>query len=152
MAKLTWWEYNAKSQLYKNVISKRRIPECEWKKLDTRFVCLDEKSGSSLTRDFLPVSLRAPTPPPTSTSGSIGSLPREMGDLSLGGPAPTAAPAQPSVPPANKPAGRVTKDGRGAPSTAPAKPGPSQAPASLPEPYCIINGKPYLANHNREGN
>jgi hypothetical protein len=169
MAKLTWWKHDAKSQLYENVISKRRIPEAEWKKLDTRFVHLDEKSGSSFTRDFLPVSLRAPTLPPTSTSGGIGSLPQKMGNLNLGGPAssraparpsarssrPSAEPSQPSAPPANKPAGRTTRNSTkaGALPTAPAgPPGPSGAPASLPEPYCVINGRSYPAHYNRERN
>ncbi|KAK3292460.1 uncharacterized protein B0H64DRAFT_228976 [Chaetomium fimeti] len=82
MARLTRWKHDAKNQVYENAISKRRIPEVEWKKLDTRFVHLDEKSGSSFTGDFVPALQRTLVPPPTSTPGRIDDI---QGNLNMGG-------------------------------------------------------------------
>ena len=85
------------------------------------------------------------------------SRPWKIGNLNLGGPAPSVAPAlpsQPSAPPANQPVDSVTRNSTtaGAPPAAPAKSGPTGAPVSLPESYCVINDKPYPAPYNRERN
>jgi hypothetical protein len=52
MARLTWWEYDAKGDIYQNVISKRKIPGSEWKKEYEKFVHLTEQAGNSFTSTF----------------------------------------------------------------------------------------------------
>ena len=52
MARLTWWKYDAKGNVYQNVISGRKIPGSEWKKEYEKFVHLTEQAGNSFTSDF----------------------------------------------------------------------------------------------------
>jgi hypothetical protein len=52
MARLTWWGYDAKGDIYQNVISKRKIPGSEWKKEYENFVHLTEQAGNSFTSTF----------------------------------------------------------------------------------------------------
>lgn len=54
MARLTWWKFNDTDRVYENVVSKRRIPESQWKPEYDRFVQLTEKEGRSFTDAFVP--------------------------------------------------------------------------------------------------
>ncbi|KAL2170810.1 hypothetical protein VTG60DRAFT_4379 [Thermothelomyces hinnuleus] len=53
MARLTWWIHDGKAKVYENVISKRQIPEHEWKEEYRTFVQLTERDGNSYTSDLL---------------------------------------------------------------------------------------------------
>ena len=81
MARLTWWRYDAKGNVYQNVISKRKIPGSEWKKEYEKFVHLTEQAGNSFTRDFETGHSPGPSRPSTrqlalrpSTTGIHGAI------------------------------------------------------------------------------
>ncbi|KAK3295065.1 uncharacterized protein B0H64DRAFT_444086 [Chaetomium fimeti] len=53
MARVTWWKFSDEHEVYENVVSKRRIPQSEWKSEYGQFVHLTEKEGRSFTEAFL---------------------------------------------------------------------------------------------------
>lgn len=96
MAKLTWWRHDTRNHRYENVISKRRIPEGQWKKEWERFAQLQDDPGNSYTKDFDTGSRPSTAGSRPSTSGSgtgggsgtVADLNKKMGTVNLG---PTAA-------------------------------------------------------------
>ncbi|KAH6617352.1 hypothetical protein F5144DRAFT_470029, partial [Chaetomium tenue] len=52
MARITSWKFDDTDRVYENVVSKRRIPESQWKPEYDRFVQLTEKEGRSFTEAF----------------------------------------------------------------------------------------------------
>jgi hypothetical protein len=89
MARLTWWKYDKKNEIYENVISKRQITAEDWNQdLEGKaFVHLTEEDGNSFTRDFLP-NPEAGTAQPSASEHSIG-LTQQMETMNLENTPPT---------------------------------------------------------------
>lgn len=75
MARLTWWTFDPDHKVYRNVISKRQIPEAQWKPHYNTFVHLTKDKGQSPTQIFLQVSPALP---------NVSALAGQMQAMNLG--------------------------------------------------------------------
>ncbi|KAG7291193.1 hypothetical protein NEMBOFW57_001205 [Staphylotrichum longicolle] len=75
MARLTWWNFDPEHKVYQNVISKRQIPEAQWKPHYDTFVHLTKDKGQSPTQTFLHVSPALP---------NVNALAGQMEAMNLG--------------------------------------------------------------------
>ena len=123
MERLTRWTFDAKANVYENVISKRKIPGGEWKSEYDKIAHLAHQTddGFSFTKDFLSV--------PKLPAGGVSALTQQMQALNVGKshqPPPPSAPKPASSTPV-KPVGKI------APPSAATKPlGVKPAAAATP--------------------
>jgi hypothetical protein len=153
MARLTWWKHNKTTNVYENVISKRKIPAAEWKKEYNSFVHFEEKEGKSFTDALFP------------TAASVSNLTQQFGAVSLGQPGKGAA-TQPPIPakkiPSNATGASAAKVTSGAPTAkAPAVAKAAGAPATTSTGSttanaasgggtCTFNGATYPAQYSKD--
>jgi hypothetical protein len=115
MARLTWWTYDATHKVYQNVISKRKIPEAQWKPHYNAFVQLTKDTGNSPTKKFLKVSPALP---------SISAVAQQMEAMNLG------KSSRSSPPPTEAP--KSNQDRTTTPRSKPPSPPPPQKPGPSP--------------------
>lgn len=154
MARLTWWTYAAKEKVYQNVISRRRIPQSEWKDEYNRFVHPKSEDGNSFTSSFLSVVHPPPPqpstsaqPPPPPQAGAKRSAPASRSPSppqqqpvwakkATAASASTESTLPATAPPVNNPTGpaapKVPTSDTPVPKRPKAAAGPSTAPATAP--------------------
>jgi len=118
MARLTWWRHNTTNGYYKNVISKRKILDKDWKPEWEEFVQLQEEPGNSYTKDFETGSSPGSSGSGAGRgSGTVDSLSKKMGAASLDSKAPGGASSGPPGGASSGPPGGASSDPPGQPTT-----------------------------------